>query len=355
MVEVSKVVNSKRILVVFDNTGIEKWTFSSSLRKGNVHDPSLPRTSPNKPSIKKGDIFASNYHGSFEVVNYQSAQEVTVRFIESGEELITSVTRIKEGIVKPAASAPGKPKIVVPSDMEAGYRHTTNNYGVLEIVKYHNARQVDITFVQTGFSTTVSAHEIRRGEIWDKLMPVIHGVGYHGIGTYKSTYTDGSNPFEPGRVKCRAYSAWSNMLTRCYSQTNHLRQPSYKGVVVDEEWHNFQNFAEWFYAQNWRGMQLDKDLLCGGHGKRYGPDTCVMLPEAYNKALNRETIVKITSTGKYHLSMNLTLDTVDEAVNIFTTVQLNMRKTIFQRLRIEDPQKNDAQKIIQRIIRKRVK
>ncbi|PSW06058.1 hypothetical protein C9I89_05965 [Photobacterium lipolyticum] len=36
-------VNSKKIQVRFNNTGEERWTFSSCIRKGNVHAPSLPR------------------------------------------------------------------------------------------------------------------------------------------------------------------------------------------------------------------------------------------------------------------------------------------------------------------------
>ncbi|WP_434999727.1 hypothetical protein ACRZ5S_18005 [Vibrio scophthalmi] len=355
MVEVSEVVNSKKILVIFDNTDEKKWTFSSCLRKGNVHDPSLPRLPSKKTSVKKGDIFTTNYHGDIEVVNYVSANEVTVRFIKTNDLVETSITRINEGVVKPPGSPPGKPEIVIPSDMQVDFRHTTKNYGDLKVVKYHHAKLVKVKFIQTGFETTAAAHDIRHGEVWDKLKPVIHGVGYHGTGPYKSTYSNRDNPFEPGRVKCRAYFAWSNMLTRCYSKANQLRQPSYIGVVVDEEWHNFQNFAEWYYAQNWKGMQLDKDLLCGGHGKRYGPDTCVMIPEADNKALNRETKIQKTSSGKYHLSINLTIDTIDEAVNIFTTAQLHIREAIFHRLDKEDPMKNDAQKIIQEIIRKRVR
>ncbi|MGF1759335.1 hypothetical protein L4D76_15615 [Photobacterium sagamiensis] len=355
MIEVIQVINSKKILARFDNTGVEKWTFSSCLRKGNIHDPSLPRTSPNKPSIKVGDIFPTNYHGDIEVLKYNSGTDVLVKFLNTGDEIKSSVTRIYEGVLKPPGSAAGKPNIEVPFDMQPGYLHKTKNYGELKVITYHHAKCVDVKFVETGYNTTASAHEIRNGEVWDKIKPIIHAIGYHGVGPYKSTYTDGNNPFEPGRVKCRAYFAWSNMLTRCYSEKNQLRQPSYKGVIVVEEWHNFQNFAKWYYAQNWKGMQLDKDLLCGGNGKVYGPSTCSMIPEGDNKALNRAININKTSTGKFHLATNLTIDTVDEAVEILTELQLNIRNDIFHRLKRDDPFKDDARSIIHEIIRKRIK
>jgi len=78
------------------------------------------------------------------------------------------------------------------------------------------------------------------------------------------------------------------MLERCYSSDYHRRQPTYKGVTVCDEWHNFQVFGDWYDKQykedDW---QLDKDLLSGSK-KIYSPDTCVFIPRELNNFLMRD-------------------------------------------------------------------
>ena len=53
-------------------------------------------------------------------------------------------------------------------------------------------------------------------------------------------------------------------------------------VIVCEEWHNYQNFAEWFNKNYISGYELDKDLL-SNNDKIYSPCTCVFIPKLLNK------------------------------------------------------------------------
>ena len=75
------------------------------------------------------------------------------------------------------------------------------------------------------------------------------------------------------------------MLKRCYSKKCQKKQPAYKGCIVCEEWHNFQNFAKWYeenyYDVDGERMCLDKDILVK-HNKIYSPDTCIFVPETIN-------------------------------------------------------------------------
>lgn len=80
---------------------------------------------------------------------------------------------------------------------------------------------------------------------------------------------------------CPYYRVWKDMLRRCYDKLYHKRQPTYVGCTVVEEWKTFSNFKAWMETQDWRGKQLDKDLLVGGN-KEYGPVTCVFIPKAVN-------------------------------------------------------------------------
>lgn len=63
------------------------------------------------------------------------------------------------------------------------------------------------------------------------------------------------------------------------------KHPTYQEVVVCEEWHNFQNFAKWYYENyyevNGERMELDKDILYKNN-KVYSPETCFIVPQRIN-------------------------------------------------------------------------
>ena len=77
-----------------------------------------------------------------------------------------------------------------------------------------------------------------------------------------------------------AYACWSNMINRCYSGR-------YKGynAEVCSEWLMYENFRDWFYTQDWKGKELDKDIL--GDGSIYSPETCMFISKQLNNFLVR--------------------------------------------------------------------
>jgi hypothetical protein len=75
---------------------------------------------------------------------------------------------------------------------------------------------------------------------------------------------------------CPVYRKWSDMLKRCYSKKNQIKQPTYRDCSVCIEWLRFSNFKTWMEKQDWQGNDLDKDLLVIGN-KVYSPQTCVFL------------------------------------------------------------------------------
>lgn len=81
------------------------------------------------------------------------------------------------------------------------------------------------------------------------------------------------------------YSRWCDMKSRCYNKKCQDRDVVYKGIIVCEEWHDFQNFAQWF-EENYnpeimKEWQLDKDILVKGN-KIYSPETCCFVPKEVN-------------------------------------------------------------------------
>jgi len=83
-------------------------------------------------------------------------------------------------------------------------------------------------------------------------------------------------------VKHCGYSQWGSVLTRCYCEKYKLRQPTYVGVTVCDEWLYASNFVAWQKTQyREEGWVLDKDLLVVGN-KTYSPETCIYMPQRLN-------------------------------------------------------------------------
>ncbi len=109
------------------------------------------------------------------------------------------------------------------------------------------------------------------------MSKLILGVGFNSGGKYK-TRVDGK--------VAKARTAWYNMLSRAYCPKYHAVNPTYIGCSVADEWHDFQDFAEWFENHEYsnHGYQLDKDLLIPNN-KVYAPDLCVFVPRQLNTLL----------------------------------------------------------------------
>ena len=172
--------------------------------------------------------------------------------------------------------------------MTTGTIHKTNSYGDLKIVEYTNAESVLVMFIGYDVLITAESNNIRKGKVKNVMAVSVLGVGYVGSGIYSSKNTD-------------AYCSWKHMLGRCYCPKELLRTPSYTDCTVSDEWHNFQNFAEWFYSFNTtKGLYLDKDLRVQGN-KVYGPKTCLFVSRKVNNAITERKSDK----GKYPSGVSL--------------------------------------------------
>lgn len=82
-------------------------------------------------------------------------------------------------------------------------------------------------------------------------------------------------------VCCQFYVVWRNMIKRCYNLKFQLSQPAYVGCTVADEWLNFSKFKRWMESQDWKGKQLDKDLISIGN-RVYSPEKCVFVDAKIN-------------------------------------------------------------------------
>ena len=315
----------------------------------------------------------------FEVIGYKGRKNITIRF-SCGYERNTTSTHIKQGgvlykkVLKcsvgdkfptvqgemcTATEVHSNTKVIVRfdndqiktysyldltrgeatntishSDIPVGTEFKTNNYGLVNVVKYNNAHKVDVVF-KDGSPTTVHATALRKGNVghptsgllvgfkfvnsdgargellkyhtahntdvvWEDgtvtrghaaqmvkngtiYFPnakTIVGVGYFGTGKYKPNKSGGNINYSPV-----VYQKWQQMITRCYSEEEQ-KKPSCKAYIdvdVCEDWHNFQNFALWAEDKLDKfvdGYELDKDMF--GTGYLYCPENCTLLPDQVN-------------------------------------------------------------------------
>ena len=134
----------------------------------------------------------------------------------------------------------------------------------------------------------------KKGQIKNPMSPNVYGVGYFGIGEFKSKDENGKT------TKC--YETWQGMHERCYDSKCQEKHPTYKGCKVCKEWNNYQEFAKWdnenYYEVGDERMELDKDILCKGN-KVYSPETCVYVPQRINKLFVKSNKIR----GEYPIGV----------------------------------------------------
>lgn len=114
-----------------------------------------------------------------------------------------------------------------------------------------------------------------------------------GVGVNDSNYKT-SMIIDGKTLRCPYYKRWQSMIVRCYSKEFAARRPTYSECYVCDEWLIFSNFKKWMEKQNWKGMDLDKDVLYQGN-KVYGPSTCIFISPQLNLLLGNSK----KSRGKY--------------------------------------------------------
>jgi hypothetical protein len=118
-----------------------------------------------------------------------------------------------------------------------------------------------------------------------------------GVGINDSDYN--THPYVDGkRVICKYYSTWYEMLRRCYSFKSQAKNPTYIGCTVTEEWLTFSNFKAWMETQDWKGKDLDKDILIQGN-KIYSPETCIFVSSTINTLFVKSDAIR----GKYKIGV----------------------------------------------------
>ena len=145
--------------------------------------------------------------------------------------------------------------------------------------KYHNCFNCELEFVNVKYpyKVNIEFRSFKKGTVRYPYHPTKFGVGYIGEGKYKTIDSEGK--------ELPVYTYWDGIMRRCYSERIKKLYKSYFDCLVDERWHNFQVFAEWFYEnynpETMKSWHLDKDILIKGN-RIYSPETCTFLPNELN-------------------------------------------------------------------------
>lgn len=220
--------------------------------------------------------YKTNTSGYLTIVEKLEGGKFRVVFDDTGYATVASMVNIRAGKVKDHT-------LEYVSDTT--YPNTileTNKSGKC-IVLEKTGKSCIVQFLDTGFTKKALIDNVNAGKIRDPYAKTFFGVAYLGEVDAKPKYYNA------------ALQLWSNMLKRCYSETD---KKGYfgKGISVDSRWlcfNNFlidlpklENFELWLKGQssNSEKYNLDKDYKVKNN-KVYSRETCIFITEFLNKSL----------------------------------------------------------------------
>ena len=219
-----------------------------------------------------GEKSISNEGYDMEIIEYFGWDNSNILFEDGTVKKGVHYSHFKSGCVKKPVE-------------RIGEIFTTNQGYKIEIINYRSNIDCDIKFEDSLILKNRHYRNLISGSISHPFHKNVLNIGYKGIGCYDSTDK-------------KHYQKWMSMLKRCYSKNNNEKSKSYKTIEVCEEWHNFQNFAQWFEENYIEGWELDKDLL-SFDSKIYSPTSCCFLPNEINIFLKRSGNNHSSNKGVY--------------------------------------------------------
>ena len=142
-VTVMDYINSSNVVIKFEDNTI-KNVILSNLKKGQISNW------VNKP--KPGDVYPTNNCGLVKIIEYVNFKNVKILF-ENGIIKTVQLQHLKKGLVRNKLTYP-----------EIKQHYSTNNYGIVTVIKYKNKENVLIKF-DDGTLSTVRFSNLKRGEV----------------------------------------------------------------------------------------------------------------------------------------------------------------------------------------------
>lgn len=277
-----------------------------------------------KIKSRLGETSINNRGFAMKIIKYKNSHDIDVEFENGYIAHNIAYDNFKKGAVLEFSAQEKYNRV-------GEFKISNQNMG-MKIIKYNNAKNIDVQFDDGYVVHNREYREFKKGAIENPNIPSLYNIGYKGVGKYKTKENNKTTVH---------YSKWSSMLCRCYDDKILEERPTYEKCSVCAEWLNFQNFAKWYDENLWSDSctYLDKDILVRGN-KLYSPDTCVLVdnrlnclflqPENTNKTL---PIGVRYNKGKYICSLNIinyskTFSTIKEAKDEYAYVKQKYIKEV---------------------------
>lgn len=153
-----------------------------------------------------------------------------------------------------------------------GEKYITKKGYEIEITEYFSCKDCTIKFLIDNTEVrNVPFSQIKSGYVKYKNERTMASKGFLGLGDYNAT--NNSNLY---------YRTWASIFQRTYKNKKD------KQFILCEEWHEYQNFANWYKANHKRGYVLNTGFLNSTNVTIFSPETCCFLPYKLH-AIFRET------------------------------------------------------------------
>lgn len=202
-----------------------------------------------------------------------------------------------------------------------GEERTMNCGMKAKIIAYRNNKDIDVKFEDGYIIKNTIYGNFKRGKIGNPYATTVYEFGYFGEGRYTARINNKNT---------EEYTRWHGMLKRCYDGKYQNKYPTYIGCTVDEEWLNFQNFAEWYILEKEKynlneKLELDKDILIKSN-KIYSKNTCVLVPKKINLLFTKNDLARSDlPIGVKHngdkFQARLSIDGKEEYLGTFDTTE----------------------------------
>lgn len=152
------------------------------------------------------------------------------------------------------------------------------------VIRYEDAHNVTIQWQDCGTLQVCMSGDVAKGKLKYLNKKSVFGIGYIGFGRF----VPGERRMSSGeeRMSPIIHRHWRHVLERTVADREISR---YEDCTVVDDWHCFQDFAEWAVIQknafavegSGRLYHLDKDMVKEGN-RIYCPEYCVFLPNEVN-------------------------------------------------------------------------
>lgn len=271
--------------------------------------------SAKKKTERIGEINYNNQGLKMVIIGYKDSSHVDIEFEDGYIKKNSEYRYFKNG------------KINNPN-----YPYYTSNYAIgetvkncqgieMELIEYFKYNNISVKFKNDNHIIKNRTYqEFKNGSIKNPYCPDVYNVGYIGDGKYKT---------RKDNKTLKSYTIWQHMLRRCYDNKFQETNPTYKDCTVCKEWHNFQNFAEWYednyYEVDNETMCIDKDILFKGN-KIYSPDTCLIVTQKINNLFVKSNKIRGKSPiGVYYsknenkYKANISINNTSKTIGTFKT------------------------------------